>query len=110
MSSDKNKLNGLSAFDQAAIKALKRIPRGQVATYGEIAAFIGRPGAARAVGNALHKNPYAPFFPCHRVVRSDGRVGGFAQGQKKKIGRLKAEGINIKNGKVANFEAVLVKF
>ncbi|HWA64450.1 MAG TPA: MGMT family protein, partial [Candidatus Paceibacterota bacterium] len=58
----------------------------------QVAAAIGRPRAARAVGNALNKNPFAPEVPCHRVIRSDGSTGGFAFGRKKKIQLLKKEG------------------
>ncbi|MFH1725248.1 MAG: MGMT family protein [Elusimicrobiota bacterium] len=58
--------------------ACARIPRGQVRTYGWIARRIGNPGAARAVGRALAKNPFAPHVPCHRVVGADGRLTGFS--------------------------------
>ena len=54
------------------------IPKGETRTYGELAKKIGRPGAARAVGSALAKNPFAPEIPCHRVVRSDGGLGGYS--------------------------------
>lgn len=56
--------------------------------------------AYRAVGNAMNKNPYAPEVPCHRVISSDGSLGGFALGPKKKIAMLKKEGVEIKNGKI----------
>lgn len=60
-------------------------------TYKEVAMAIGLPKAYRAVGNALNKNPFAPKVPCHRVIRSDGTIGGFASGTKKKIELLKRE-------------------
>ncbi|MBP8004953.1 MAG: MGMT family protein, partial [Elusimicrobia bacterium] len=63
------------AFYQAVWKACAEIPAGEVRTYGWLAARIGRPGAARAVGTALGANPFAPVVPCHRVVRSDGGMG-----------------------------------
>jgi O-6-methylguanine DNA methyltransferase len=65
-----------------------------VRTYGWIARAIGKPGAARAVGTALAKNPFAPTIPCHRVVRSDGGSGGYSAkgGLKKKVLLLKKEG------------------
>ena len=69
------------------------IPRGETRTYGWIAKKIGYPRSARAVGNALGKNPFAPFVPCHRVLRSDGSLGGYSGGTKKKKFLLKAEGI-----------------
>ncbi|MBK9921635.1 MAG: MGMT family protein [Elusimicrobia bacterium] len=66
------------AFYQAVWKACAEIPAGEVRTYGWLAARIGRPGAARAVGTALGANPFAPVVPCHRVVRSDGGMGGYS--------------------------------
>lgn len=65
-------------FCQAVWKACAKIPRGQVRTYGWVARSIGKPGAARAVGQALAKNPFAPAVPCHRVVGADGRLTGFS--------------------------------
>lgn len=62
--------------------------------------------AYRAVGNALNKNPFAPKVPCHRVVSSDGSIGGFASGAMKKIELLKSEGIKVKGGKIQDFEKV----
>jgi methylated-DNA-[protein]-cysteine S-methyltransferase len=73
-------LRGVSAFQEAVLGAVRRIPWGQVRTYGEVARGIGRPGAVRAVGNALHRNPFPLVVPCHRVVREGGRLGGYACG------------------------------
>ena len=73
------------------------IPLGKVATYGQIARAMGKPHSARAVGQALHCNPFAPKVPCHRVVRNNGNLGGFAGGLKKKISLLRQEGIVIKD-------------
>jgi len=63
-------------FEKSVLMAAFEIPRGKVSTYKRIAERIGKPRAFRAVGNALHKNPLAPIIPCHRVVRSDGRIVG----------------------------------
>lgn len=87
-------------FSQEVWAATKKIPKGKVATYASIAQMIKRPHSARAVGNALNANPYAPVVPCHRVVKSDGSVGGFASGPKKKIALLMAEGVVIIKDKV----------
>lgn len=76
------------------------MPEGKVTTYGALAAAIGRPGAARAVGNALHANPDPVTVPCHRVVRSDGALGGYAWGGRRKAALLAAEGVAIERGKV----------
>lgn len=68
-------------------------------SYKKVAFLIGSPKAWRAVGNILNKNRN-PKIPCHRVIKADGRVGGYRYGTKKKIDLLKKEGIMIKNGKI----------
>ncbi len=99
-----------SKFNQKVWRALKLIPRGRVATYKEIARFIGKPGAARAVGNACGRNPNAPRVPCYRVVKSDGSLGGYARGVKKKIELLKRDGVRVKKEKVEEFEEKIYRF
>ena len=76
---------------------LRKIPRGRVKTYSQVAKAIGKPLAARAVANAIGKNPYAPKIPCHRVIRSDGSLGGYSGkgGVKTKRFLLKKEGIKL---------------
>ena len=76
---------------------LKTIPKGKVKTYKQVAIGINMPKSARAVANACGKNPYAPKIPCHRVIRSDGTLGGFsaAGGIKAKKKLLKKEGFSI---------------
>jgi methylated-DNA-[protein]-cysteine S-methyltransferase len=86
-------------FNQKVWALCARIPAGRVATYGQIARALGSPGAARAVGNALNKNPYAPAVPCHRVVGSNGSLTGFAGGLATKERLLKGEGVPLRNGK-----------
>lgn len=88
------------SFPQRVYKLTSLIPKGLVSTYSVIAKALNNPKAARAVGNALNKNPYAPKVPCHRVIRSNGEVGGFANGTNKKIAILKKEGIIISKGKI----------
>jgi len=82
-------------------RTVRKIPSGKVLTYKQVAKLIGSPKAARAVGNALNKNPDMKNIPCHRVVRSDGKVGGYRAGQKKKIALLKRDGLLIKKDKIA---------
>ncbi|MBI3616411.1 MAG: MGMT family protein [Candidatus Omnitrophica bacterium] len=65
-------------FQRKVYEAILRIPRGQVRTYAEVARMIGKPKAARAVGQALKRNRWAPKIPCHRVVASDGSLGGYS--------------------------------
>ena len=78
-------------------KYLKTIPKGKVKTYKQVAIAINRPKSARAVANACAKNPYAPIVPCHRVIRSDGTLGGFSSpgGTKTKKKLLKKEGFSL---------------
>ncbi len=81
----------LTAFEKEVVAAVLRIPMGEKRTYRWVARSIGRPRSARAVGNALHKNALAPFVPCHRVVASDGTLGGYSKGLEKKIALLEKE-------------------
>lgn len=80
-------------FEKSVWLAAASIPRGETRSYKWIAGNIGRPRAYRAVGNALNRNPLAPLVPCHRVVKSDGSIGGFAKGEKMKKRMLANEGI-----------------
>ncbi|MGE4488540.1 MAG: methylated-DNA--[protein]-cysteine S-methyltransferase [Kiritimatiellales bacterium] len=79
-------------FQQAVWKAMKKIPRGQTRTYGELAAAIGRPNAVRAVGSACGANPLPVFIPCHRVTAKNG-LGGFGSGLPWKTLLLQTEGV-----------------
>ena len=84
-------------FQLKVWKYLVKIPRGKVKTYSQVAKAIGNPSAVRAVANAIGKNPYSPSIPCHRVIKSDGSIGGYSGkgGLKKKRLLLKKEGINV---------------
>lgn len=81
----------MTKFQQKVYNFVKIIPKGRTATYKEVAVAIGYSKAYRAVGNALNKNPFIGTVPCHRVIRSDGSIGGFASGVQKKIQLLKDE-------------------
>lgn len=81
-----------TAFQQTVWKALMEIPEGTVCTYKEIAEAIGKPKAVRAVGTAIGANPVSFLIPCHRVIRTDGKLGGYRWGLERKIQMLKAEG------------------
>ncbi len=89
----------ISLFQERVYEAVKKIPRGRVATYGAIASAVGVLRAARAVGNALNKNRFSAVS-CHRVICANGAVGGYAWGSDKKIVRLQSEGVLIVNGVV----------
>ena len=87
---------------------LAEVPRGRITTYGELARAAKT--SPRAVGRLMNKNPFAPRVPCHRVVMSNGKLGGFASGEEQKIGLLRREGIVVKNGLVVDFEKKLYGF
>ena len=97
-------------FDQKVLELTKKIPKGRVTTYKAIANKLGTK-AYRAVGNALKKNPYSPKAPCHRVVNSDGNVGGYKgiKNSKEKIKLLRKENIGIKKNKIADLKRFLWK-
>lgn len=82
----------LPPFRRRVLAELVRIPYGATVSYGELAARCGRPGAARAVGNAVGRNPLPVVVPCHRVVRSDGSLGGYGGGRRRKRELLRLEG------------------
>lgn len=92
---------------QAVYDMVSQIPSGKVSTYGEIAISLGDIRAARAVGRILNSNPKLVKVPCHRVVHSNSDVGGYRLGVKKKIGLLKDEGIEVRDGKVEAFSSFL---
>jgi len=86
-------------FNYKCYELLKKVPRGKVVTYKEIAKAINSKGY-RAVGNAMNHNKDLKNIHCYKVVRSDGRFGGYALGVKRKIGLLKKDGIEIVDGKI----------
>ncbi len=101
-------------FNDRIWSMMRKIPKGKVTSYKELAMSLNC-NAYRAVGNACRNNPYAPEVPCHRVVKSNGDIGGFGgemDGKKveEKKRLLKKEGVTVKNGKVVDFEKILFKF
>ena len=99
----------MTSFQSQCYEALKKVPPGNVISYGGLAEMIGRPNAHRAVGSAMNKNPFAPIVPCHRVVKSNGELGGFGGGSKLKIKRLQEEGVKVLDNKIVDFESILFK-
>ena len=93
MSLDVADLASCPPFQRAVLRAEHAIPRGKVSSYGLLAARLGRPGAARAVGNALATNPFPIVVPCHRAVRADGGIGGYQGGSAMKRALLAMEGV-----------------
>lgn len=91
------KLEGTN-FQRTVWKEISKIPFGETRTYKDLAIAIGKPNSSRAVANACGKNPYAPEIPCHRVIRSDGHIGGYSGsgGKKRKKQLLEQEGLIFK--------------
>lgn len=82
-------------FEERVYAVVRTIPKGEVRSYGWVARRLGNLGLARAVGRALHRNPDTRRTPCHRVIASDGHLGGYALGPARKRARLRAEGLKI---------------
>jgi O-6-methylguanine DNA methyltransferase len=92
-------------FARRVLTVVRRIPRGRVATYGDVAALAGRPRAARAVGNIM-RSCRLPDVPCHRVIAAGGRLGGYGGDELTKRGRLIQEGVAFRGTRVADFRSV----
>ncbi len=103
------KQNNHLSFNEQCYALLLKIPKGRVTTYKAIAKALNC-RAYQAVGNAMNQNPNPIRVPCHRVVNSDGRIGGYALGVEKKIELLTDEGVEISNGRVQNFKQRLFEF
>ena len=103
-------------FNEKVYALLRRVPKGKVTTYKSLAEALGTK-AYRAVGQAMRCNPYAPKVPCHRVVASDGKIGGFSgtwnpksKSVRRKIMMLGKEGVKVEKNKISEFEKKLFKF
>jgi methylated-DNA-[protein]-cysteine S-methyltransferase len=89
---------------------LLQIPAGYVTTYGDLAKAINLKNGQRIVGQIMKKNPFPVIIPCHRVVKSDGAIGGYAYGTERKKYMLYKEGLKINNNKISNFKKNLFRF
>jgi len=87
-------------LEDKVYKKLLEVPKGKVTTYGELAKAVGLKNGQRAIGRIMNKNPYPVIVPCHRVIQSNGKIGGYAWGEDVKTKMLSKEGIKIKNGKI----------
>jgi len=91
----------VTSFRKKVYDVVKKIPKGKILTYKEVAEKVGRPKACRAVGSILNKSVgWRKGIPCHRVVRSDGNIGGYNKGEKTKVYLLEKEGVIIQKRKV----------
>ncbi len=97
------------SFADWVYECLRRVPRGRVISHQDLAKAVGSPGAARAVGNALKANPDVPGTPCHRVVCSDGTIGGYQKGLNKKVALLRADGVKVEHKKNINFYKIKIE-
>ena len=95
---------------QKIFKKLLEVPKGQITTYGELAKSVGLKNGQRAVGKIMNKNPYPVIIPCHRVVMSTGKIGGYAYGEHVKVKMLNDEGVRIKDGKIVDMENIIYRF
>jgi methylated-DNA-[protein]-cysteine S-methyltransferase len=98
------------SLEQQVHKKLTEVPKGKVTTYGELAKAVGLKKGQRIIGQIMKKNPYPTIIPCHRVVNSDGKVGGYAYGGDVKTNMLQKEGIKIQNGKILDWNKKFHKF
>ena len=97
-------------LEQRVYKKLLDVPKGKITTYSELAKAVGIKNGQRVIGNIMNKNPYPGIIPCHRVVKSDKSVGGYAYGKNVKTHMLTKEGIKIQKGKILDWEKNLFKF
>jgi len=94
---NKNPIRKTIIKDEDVYQLLLQIPEGKTTTYGDLATALGNPSASRLIGRILGRNPNPVTVPCHRVVKSDGSLGGYNGGIDRKIELLKKEGISISN-------------
>ena len=85
-------------------KKLLQVPEGKVTTYGDLAKAVGLKNGQRVIGTIMKKNPFPVIVPCHRVVRSNGKIGGYVYGERMKSQILAREGIKIKAGRIMDFD------
>ena len=97
-------------LDKKIYKKLLEVPKGKITTYGELAKAVGLKNGQRAVRKIMNKNPYPVIIPCHRVIKSDGKIGGYAYGEEIKSNMLSKEGIKIQNGKILDLENSIYRF
>ena len=91
-------------------KKLLQVPPGKITTYGELSRAIGFVNGQRVIGQIMKKNPFPVIIPCHRVVKSNGEIGGYAYGISIKKNMLVKEGISISNNKIKNFQKTIFRF
>jgi len=97
-------------LEKTVYKKLLEVPEGKITTYGELSKAVGLKNGQRVIGQIMKKNQFPVIIPCHRVVKSDGKIGGYAYGDKVKSKMLTLEGIQIQDGKIQDFKKKLYRF
>ena len=97
-------------IEEKIYRKLLEVPPGHVTTYGDLANAVNLKNGQRVVGQIMKKNPFPVIVPCHRVVKSDGTVGGYAYGSERKKHMLSKEGLKINNDKISDFKKNLFRF
>lgn len=97
-------------IEKKIYRKLLQVPSGKITTYKELASSVGLQNGQRVIGQIMKKNPFPVIIPCHRVVKSNGEVGGYAYGINIKKSMLVKEGILIKNNKIKNFQKTFFRF
>lgn len=93
-------------LEHRVYEKLLKVPKGKVTTYSELAKAVGLKNGQRAIGRIMNKNPFPVIVPCHRVILSNGKIGGYAWGENVKTSMLSKEGIKIKNGKILDNDKI----
>jgi methylated-DNA-[protein]-cysteine S-methyltransferase len=93
-------------LEHKVYKKLLKVPKGKVTTYSELAKAVGLKNGQRTIGRIMNKNPFPVIVPCHRVILSSGKIGGYAWGEKIKVNMLSREGIQIKEGKILDKDTI----
>jgi methylated-DNA-[protein]-cysteine S-methyltransferase len=97
-------------IEKKIYRKLLQVPSGKITTYKELARSVGLENGQRVIGQIMKKNPFPVIIPCHRVVKSNGEIGGYAYGISIKKSMLVKEGISIKNNKIKNFQKTFFRF
>lgn len=93
-------------LEHKVYEKLLKVPKGKVTTYGELAKAVGLKNGQRTIGRIMNKNPFPVIVPCHRVILSSGKIGGYAWGEKIKTNMLSKEGVQIKKGKILDKDKI----
>lgn len=97
-------------LEKKVYKKLLEVPEGKITTYGELSKAVGLKNGQRVIGQIMKKNQFPVIIPCHRVVKSDGKIGGYAYGNQVKSKMLTLEGIQIHDGKIQDFKKRMYRF